>query len=244
MYRHGPVFMSLSGAKVAALVVLALLPTVVLAEGESAWLAEDISQAKAVVACRGELEEQPVGQRGIRSTISDDRYDGTEAGSVVGGSDLLRALLSLLLVLVLIVGGAYLLRRFRFGKRRLAGGGIEILARSPINAKQSLCLVKFGERLLVVGVSPNHIAALDKVDDPDEMGRITGLIETARPGSIKNTFGSLFRGESRSYEAHGSAPDDGEDIQDPQWNTAQNEVTSLLDKVKGLRRLCFRSPRL
>ena len=199
------------------------------------------------------LEEQRIVKQD-----SADRAGEAAAGSrpetgPAAGPDVMQLMLALGLVLALIVGGTYLLRRLKLGARGLQRGiAIEILARNNINPKQSLCLVRFADRLLFLGVSPNHIGALDKVDDPEEVARLTGRVETATPQSIANTFGDLFHRESKEFKDDDDEPGEPADLWDngtayvqeaQQWDHARHEVNTLLEKVKGLSRFCFQSRR-
>ncbi|MBN1436458.1 MAG: FliO/MopB family protein [Sedimentisphaerales bacterium] len=163
--------------------------------------------------------------------------------------DMGRALLALLLVLAAIIGAAYLLRRFKIGSGGLGGkSGIEILSRSVVNSKQSICLVKCGSRLLFVGISPNHMAVLDRIDDPDEISRLMGMVSSGAAGSISNTFAGLFRRESRQYEQAEEQADFAEPAESvipetDDWGEAKAEVEGLLDKVKGIKKLSVRQRR-
>lgn len=162
--------------------------------------------------------------------------------TLTSGPSLWRPLLSLMVVLALIVAGTYLFRRFQGANARAGiGGGIEVLARNGIGPKQSLCLVKFGERLLLIGLGPNYMTALDTVEDPSDVARIMGLLEKQTPHSITNTFSRLFQHEARQYDPQ-QTPSDQTDYQyendpaDP-WYQAKGELNTLLDKVKGLTRI-------
>ena len=194
-------------------------------------------------------ESQVIGSRSTSGTpgvAADGDSKGSSDGSAGGGPDFVRMMLALLFVLVLIIAVGYIMRRFRLGSGRVSGkGGIEILSRSSINAKQSLCLVRCANRLLVVGVSPNHMAALDRIDDADEIARVVGLAESAGPQSISSTFARLFGREVEEYDTDDTTTQaEQAELYDPkgeQWSEASNELTGLLDKVKGVRRICLRS---
>jgi len=153
---------------------------------------------------------------------------------------------SLLMVLALIIAVTYIFRRFALGgKGGMVPSGVEVLARNSINPKQSLCLVKLGPRVLLLGLSPNQMTALHTIEDPDEVAEVVGNLEKNRSQSITNTFGKLLHRESQFYEEEGADADQGElktaDEQNQQWFQAKGELTSLLDKVKGLARMRFRS---
>lgn len=160
-----------------------------------------------------------------------------------------KTLLSLLIVLALIVGATYLFKRFSLNARRSSmPTGVEILARSNMNPKQSLCLVQLGNRLVLLGQSPNHISSLQTIDDPDEIAQILGQLEQKKTLSISNTFSKLFHREKEFYEydENSAISLDIEDHQDQNqttqpWCQAKGELSSLLDKVKGLSKIRFRS---
>ena len=183
-----------------------------------------------------------VGQRTARSDApSPNPADQRDSGDSDPG--IWRAIGSLVLVITLIIAGTYALRYLKIRAARLGRNpGLEIVARTAINTKQSICLVKLGPRLLVVGVSPTHIAALDKIDDPDQITRITGRVATAAPDSIASDFAGTFQDESSQYDQPpaSSSPQEftAASANDPAQ--AHSELNSLLQKVKGLRRLCFR----
>ena len=163
---------------------------------------------------------------------------------VVGGLSLGRAAIALALVLALIVVVSVLFRRFNPAARTLGRGGcMQVLLRTSISAKQSLCLVKVSNRLLLLGLSPNHIAALDTIDDPDDVAQIIGMVESRKPNSIAGTFRSTIDNEIETYDSIAPAGQETDDTsgRDGQYAHAQGELTTLLDKVKGLSRIHFRS---
>ena len=162
----------------------------------------------------------------------------------IGGLSLTRAGIALVIVLALIIAVSLLLRRFNPAARSLArGGGIQVLLRTSIGAKQSLCLVKVTDRLLLLGLSPNHIAALDSIDDPEEVAHIIGAVESGKPNSITGAFRSTINNEIDAYDSITPVPQQTDDTsgQLPQYARTQGELATLLDKVKGLSRIRFRS---
>lgn len=53
-------------------------------------------------------------------------------------------------------------------------GLIEIVARSPLSPRQSLCLVRVGSRLTLVGVSGDRMTQLDVIDDAAAVASLLG----------------------------------------------------------------------
>lgn len=191
-------------------------------------------------------EQQRLG-RSLENAESKNKTEQKPSPSAL--PSIARTLVSLLIVLALIVGITYFFKRFCLNKHHNAmPTGVEILARSSMNPKQSLCLVQLGNRLVLLGQSPNHISALQTIDDPDEITHIMGQLETKKTLSITNTFDKLFHREKELYETDEN-PVISLDIEDPQdqdgstqpWYQARGELSSLLDKVKGLSRIRSRS---
>ena len=177
-------------------------------------------------------------------TSRSEKVSAKTEGSSAGSLSPWRMLMALVVVLILLVTGAFFLRRYmRVSGRTGTPNGMEILSKNSINARQSVCMMKVGSRVLVLGVSPNHMAALDVIDDPDEVAMITGDIETSLPRSISRSFGKFFQKESQQFEQERSDKLEGADSEshsyrDPgQIQQAKRELAGLLDKVKGLSRI-------
>jgi len=136
-----------------------------------------------------------------------------------------RHMAPLLLVLGLIGLIAYVIRRCTPVRRMLTGAGVvDVVARTPISTKQSLVLVRMGQRLVLVGVCPDRLSALAEVDDPDEVAAVLGQAAGRQAGSIRQQFAEAF-GEQVGAYADGpeeeAAPPGG-------------HVRCLLEKVRAL----------
>ena len=80
---------------------------------------------------------------------------------------------------------AALLKRWSPARKVPGGrGGLEILSRQFLSNKQSLCVVRFGRRVLCVGVTPETITTLVRVDDPDEASEIIVSAAKSSPSSF------------------------------------------------------------
>jgi len=171
-----------------------------------------------------------------------------ESNPLGGAVSTWRTVLSLILVLVLIVLAAWLYRRFAMGSRSgRINSAIEIITRTTISSKQSVCLVRLDRRLVLVGLSPNHMTSLLVLDDPEDIGRLMGLVEKQSPHSISNSFDKLFHRQARDYNLSSDVTEEELDTQvfdyqdqtSGQWSYARRELSGLLNKVKGLARLRF-----
>ncbi|MCE5182551.1 MAG: flagellar biosynthetic protein FliO [Betaproteobacteria bacterium] len=83
--------------------------------------------------------------------------------SMFGG---LQVLFSLGIVLAVIVGVAWLLKRFTPGQMG-AGGVVKVIGGVALGPKERLVLVEVGETWLVLGVAPGQVNALHTLAKPE-----------------------------------------------------------------------------
>lgn len=83
--------------------------------------------------------------------------------SMFGG---LQVLFSLGIVLAVIVGAAWLLRRFSPGQMG-AGGVVKVIGGVALGPKERLVLVEVGETWLVLGVAPGQVSTLHTLVKPE-----------------------------------------------------------------------------
>lgn len=65
---------------------------------------------------------------------------------------------------------------------------VEVLGRAPLAGRQQVHLVRCGNKLLLVSVTPDAVEALTEITDPMEVDRLAGLCEQANPNSSSATF--------------------------------------------------------
>ena len=73
----------------------------------------------------------------------------------------------LALILVLLIGGFYLMRRLMPSRirGRLAGKGIKVLSQHALGPKRALTVVEVFGQVLLLGVTDQNISLLTKIDD-------------------------------------------------------------------------------
>jgi len=147
------------------------------------------------------------------------------------------AILALAVVLAVIFVAAYLFRRAwpsSQGWRNCPA--IEILGRTYLSPKQSLCLVKVGKEITLLGLCADRISALGKIDDPEQIAGIVSRIEQARQTSITNSFSNLFRQNQHHY--HGVEQDGEPDgtAEEGLLLQAKTQVAAMMDCVRKLKR--------
>lgn len=78
-------------------------------------------------------------------------------------SDLLRVVVTLIVIVPLIVGVAYLLKRY-MNLAQTNSSGIRILKQLSLNNKERILVIEVEEVKLIVGVSPNAFNTLHILD--------------------------------------------------------------------------------
>jgi flagellar biogenesis protein FliO len=101
-----------------------------------------------------------------------------------GGGGWQQTLLALAAVAALIFVARALLKRTGAGRSaRDVSGAVAVLGRVPMAPRHQLALVRLGERIVLVGMSPEGLSALGEVKDPAEVSRLMERIEGAKPAS-------------------------------------------------------------
>ncbi len=93
-----------------------------------------------------------------------------EAGADLGGS-LLQMLLGLGVVLLLVVGSLYLLKRIA-APRGAAAGLLRVVAATAVGTRERVVVVELGETWLVLGVAPGRVTALSQLPRQELSGAV------------------------------------------------------------------------
>ncbi len=103
----------------------------------------------------------------------------------------------LAVILGLLIGGLYLLRRFLPGTSKMGwmSGQVRLVGQFPIGPKKLLALVKVADQVLLLGVTEHNISFLTRIDDPQAIEGIARTDERAPLG-----FAGLLRRVSRGQE--------------------------------------------
>jgi len=106
----------------------------------------------------------------------------------------LSMLFSLSLVVFLFMGAAMILRKSQPKQfQKLPKEVVEVLGRTSIAPRQSLILMRFGSKLLLVSQQPGETRSIAELDEPGEVDRLSGLCESSRPESISNSFRDVLQ---------------------------------------------------
>jgi flagellar biogenesis protein FliO len=93
-------------------------------------------------------------------------------------ADLFASVTSLLSALALVLGvflvGLYLAASLR--GRRQRGGWIRILAASDLGGKRTIAVVEVVDEVLVLGIAPQQISLLSKIEAPEAIQRLKSAV--------------------------------------------------------------------
>jgi flagellar biogenesis protein FliO len=143
----------------------------------------------------------PPGRQPPRALSPPGGSHRAEAGKPVGGlPSLLTVAGSLAVVLGIFLFFAWVLRRAApRGSTLLPGEVVEVLGRAPLAGRQQVHLLRCGNKLLLVSVTPAGAETLTEITDPLEVDRLAGLCQQARPNSATAAFGQVFQQFHRQH---------------------------------------------
>lgn len=173
-----------------------------------------------------------------------DRAGGSQAG-LSDGAGLISYFGPLCVVLVVVGGLAWVAKRWMPQSLRNTGSGVlRIVARQSLSAKQSLCVVRFGRRVVLVGVTPERFTALSEVNDSHESAAIIAAAESGSPHSFSAMFTQASDEDANVASAAEAAGfDDGTEsvameadsiIPSRDLARSRAKVKQLLERVRSL----------
>lgn len=95
---------------------------------------------------------------------------------------------------VLFIGSRLIRRVVPGGFIGEAAGPVHLLYRTYLTPKHSVCLVKCGDRILLVGISGERMQTLSEIHDPEEMDYLRGQLMQVRPRSASEAFRDVAMG--------------------------------------------------
>ncbi|MCU0708750.1 MAG: flagellar biosynthetic protein FliO [Pirellula sp.] len=100
---------------------------------------------------------------------------------------------SLAMVVFLFLGAALILRKSQPRQfQKLPKEVVEVLGRTSLGPRQSLVVLRFGSKLILVSQQPGETQSIGEIQDPNEAARLMGLCESERPESISSSFRDVF----------------------------------------------------
>ncbi|MGF1762826.1 flagellar biosynthetic protein FliO [Aliivibrio kagoshimensis] len=92
----------------------------------------------------------------------------SEVGSSTTNLDLATTIGSLIFVLLLIFGLAWMMKKMRVPGMMGSSGPLKVIKQMPIGPKERIMIIQVGEEQLVVGVTAHNINLLTKLETPLE----------------------------------------------------------------------------
>lgn len=149
-----------------------------------------------------------------------------------------------MIALVLVIGLILMIRLAigRFNGRmgpaaRRSNPAIEVLSRIAIAPRNHLLLVRIGQRLLVLGDSPNGLSSLANLDNPEEVAAILLQVASAKSHSATAQFQQMLSKMSGQYQADrpdNDPTDTGGDDREADIDHARSELASLSTKLQQM----------
>ena len=103
----------------------------------------------------------------------------------------LQAFGSLVLVIVLIFVVLFFLKKFVYKDQNFTGGlksssELKIIGHIMLQPKKYIYIIKFFDRLLVIGLTDNHINVLSEITDKETLMKIESTLST--PKNVNKSF--------------------------------------------------------
>ncbi|HJN93067.1 MAG TPA: flagellar biosynthetic protein FliO [Dehalococcoidia bacterium] len=159
-----------------------------------------------------------------------DSTTPTIGGNVSGFSsgDIFGLLWRLALVVAIIWASIYVLRRFatRSQKVQSESGALKVLETVGLASDRLVYLLEAGDRVLVVGSTPNHIALLAELDDPDIVSSLRHDADRTSPRVA--TLGGMMRDFGGTVSRFRSAP---ERTAAPAGDFAGDDLTPIMQQL-------------
>lgn len=137
------------------------------------------------------VKVQEAVRSGVGDTLASGRTGTSQAVEETGNLYLVgfRIVGYLALIILLIVGGVWVMRRSGLvGSSRIGGGSMDLLEVLPIGQNRMLALVRVMDDVLVLANTPQHITVVEKIEGE----KAVELIASTKGGTSIVQFRDLF----------------------------------------------------
>jgi len=200
---------------------------------ELRWVRTVVLLALLVIVVTTFIDAQqfPVPETATNSDVSgtpvpDERFanGGVIAAASSGSSSApwktIQALGAILVITGVGIGGYILIRKYAPGAIPGTDSRMKVLMRMPIGNRQSIIILRVGDRVLVVGASSGGMKCLSEITDQHEVENLSYGVEFSRERRKVN--------ESVDSEELGDFVEDDEKTSD-----VQHEIEWLRDRLDG-----------
>jgi flagellar biogenesis protein FliO len=143
---------------------------------------------------------KPARDSSEKLTLSSSKRSQSTKGAATAGMPSASTMIgSLAIVVGLFLLLAWVLRRGMPKQTPLLPQGmLEVLGRAPLVGRQQVHLVRLGNKLLLIAITPGGIETLTEVTDPMEIDRLAGICQQSNPYSSSKSFNQLLGNFSNS----------------------------------------------
>lgn len=115
---------------------------------------------------------------------------GAQSSQTAARGSLKNLGISLGLVLAIFLGLVWFLRRVNpaSAKGGIPSEVVQVLGRAPLNGRQNMQLVRLGDKILLLAISPSGTESLGEITDRDEVDAITEICRSRNQNKIAETF--------------------------------------------------------
>lgn len=214
----------------------------VVAAGESDGLREDTPTAgadtpepdEAAAAARQSELNQTRGTRPGSSTMRRRMGESLERSADFAKDTVWyrSSIVSLAIVLVVIGGVYWLLRRWVPSIRASESGALRIAARTSVTPKQTVLLLQVGRRFVLAGASPDRFDLLSEIRDPEEVAELLACTHAGGPHAA-GVFDKQLSKELGAYEVSlEDVPD--KETEPTRSRSGSRQLAGLLDRLRSL----------
>jgi flagellar biogenesis protein FliO len=115
------------------------------------------------------------------------------------------------------------------------GGPVHLLHRTYLSPKHAVCLVKCGDRILMIGLSGDRMQTLSEIHDPQEIDYLRGQLMQVRPRSTTQAFREAFSGRTQMAEAQTPLAEEGASLSgessEPAGRSFVDQLSTLRDQI-------------
>lgn len=105
-------------------------------------------------------------------------------------------------------------------------GPVQLLTKTSLSPTQGVCLLRVGQRLLLVGLGADAPRTLLEITDPEEVDLLAGQAQQLSPRSAKQSFRELLRKQAAELDETGAQPP----------KPAGNPLAQLVQQITTKRR--------
>ena len=144
--------------------------------------------------------------------------------------------LGALSVVLVLIGGLYVFARKWLPRARVAGDDrlMRVISRTTLSPRQSLALVRIGQRCVVVGLSPDRVEAVCEITDSDEVNCLVTQAN-GRGQSGSSGFANWLNREAADFVRYDKETVAAREPVDKRQSPASKSLTDLLHRVRAMK---------